>query len=416
MKRYDDIILDHLLNKYEASCLYERKNQRNLTIAVKLNKNVIPEYFDQTKTTYAIIDDQLKALEQNGLIQLVWGKCNKHIIEQCRLNVEAADRAYAILGRIPKRIKEQGLEETIAKVRACSEGTLGDETLNNYLGYIEERLHSGKSIKAELDINDLRGFENVCSLLNAIECNKEECFLRELSVKAFRDSKIAEKYIAKAVGVLRRFSKTVIGLSSAADMSDEEILEEYGVFRNPSWIMLKGSGDLRVGNAELNLEKFPHGIGMAGIDAAEIKWHKDNDPTKVLTIENLTSFHRFTGNDTLCVYLGGFADRYQRSLLKNIYEIYPDSKYIHFGDIDCGGFYIWKALCEETGIPFGLAKMDSDTYSEKYTEGKPLSENDRKRLEKMKTDPFFRQQWGLFDIMLEKGFKIEQECIELALI
>lgn len=73
-------------------------------------------------------------------------------------------------------------------------------------------------------------------------------------------------------------------------------------------------------------------------------------------------------------------------------------------------------MCEETGIPFGLIKMDSDTYSEKYTEGKPLSENDRKRLEKMKTDPFFRQQWGLFDIMLEKGFKIEQECIELALI
>ncbi|MDO5775316.1 MAG: DUF2220 family protein [Eubacteriales bacterium] len=416
MKRYDDIILDHLLDKYEASCLYEGKNQRNLTIAVKLNKNVIPEYFDQTKTTYAIIDDQLKALEQNGLIQLVWGKCNKHIIEQCRLNVEAADRAYAILGRIPKRIKEQGLEETIAKVRDCSEGTLGAETVNNYLRYIEERLHSGKSVKAELDINDLRGFENVCSLLNAIECNKEECFLRELSVKAFRDSKIAEKYIAKAVGVLRRFSKTVTGLSSASDMSDEEILEEYGVFRNPSWIMLKGSGDLRVGNADLNLEKFTHGIGMAGIDAAEIKWHRDNAPTKVLTIENLTSFHRFIGTDILCVYLGGFADRYQRSLLKNIYEIYPDSEYIHFGDIDCGGFYIWKALCEETGIPFGLTKMDSDTYSEKYTEGKPLSENDRKRLEKMKTDPFFRQQWGLFDIMLEKGFKIEQECIELALI
>ena len=416
MKRYDDIILDHLLNKYEASCLYEGKNQRNLTIAVKLNKNVIPEYFDQTKTTYAIIDDQLKALEQNGLIQLVWGKCNKHIIEQCRLNVEAADRAYAILGRIPKRIKEQGLEETIAKVRNCSEGTLGAETVNNYLRYIEERLHSGKSIKAELDINDLRGFENVCSLLNSIECNKDECFLRELSIKAFRDSKTAEKYIAKAVGVLRRFSKTVTGLSSAADMSDEEILEEYGVFRNPSWIMLKGSGYLRVGNADINLEKFPHGIGMAGIDATEIKWCRDDAPTKVLTIENLTSFHRFIGSDTLCVYLGGFADRYQRSLLKNIYEIYPNSEYIHFGDIDCGGFYIWKALCEETGIPFGLIKMDSYTYSEKYTEGKPLSENDKKRLEKMKTDPFFRQQWGLFDIMLEKGFKIEQECIELALI
>ena len=155
---------------------------------------------------------------------------------------------------------------------------------------------------------------------------------------------------------------------------------------------------------------------MAGIDAAEIKWCRDNAPKKVLTIENLTSFHRFIGNDTLCVYLGGFADRYQRSLLKNIYEIYPNAEYIHFGDIDCGGFYIWKALCEETGIPFRLIKMDSDTYSEKYTEGKALTENDRKRLEKMKTDPFFRQQWSLFDIILKKGFKIEQECIELALI
>lgn len=75
-------------------------------------------------------------------------------------------------------------------------------------------------------------------------------------------------------------------------------------------------------------------------------------------------------------------------------------------------------LCEETGIPFGLTKMDSDTYSEKYTEGKPLSENDRKRLEKMKTDPFFRQQRRLFDIIiLKKGVKIEYNtCIEMALI
>ena len=44
--------------------------------------------------------------------------------------------------------------------------------------------------------------------------------------------------------------------------------------------------------------------------------------------------------------------------LKKLAEAYPDACFMHSGDIDCGGFMIWKSRCEGTGIPFETYKMD----------------------------------------------------------
>jgi len=88
-------------------------------------------------------------------------------------------------------------------------------------------------------------------------------------------------------------------------------------------------------------------------------------------------------------------------------------KYYHFGDIDCGGFRIWKDLCKKTEIPFGLLGMDCDTYRRYLKFGRDLTELDKKTLQRMLEDPFFEGQRELFQMMLEKGKKLEQECVEM---
>lgn len=411
MKRYDERLLGLLLDRYESSLLYDGKNQVNVSIAVKLTKSIIPEYYDQTGTEYTVIDEQLTAMEQAGLIHLIWGKNNKHIIEKCELNISEAGKAYALLKRVPKHDKEKRLCKLITGLRS----ECGSRTAERYISYIEERLKGGKSLRAELDLDSTDGFLQTVRLVNAIELNTEECFVRELSIKIFHDSKTAEQYMARAVNVLKRFSETVEGLTAVSDMSDEDILAEYNVYKNPSWVMMKGSGSLRLGADIIGLRSLPLGMGIAGADLGRIAWSAENAPRRVLTIENLTSFHRWKDKsaDTICIYLGGFANRYRRELLVQLKAVYPESEYVHFGDIDCGGFYIWKALCKETGISFGLIGMDEECYLEHLSDGRPLTENDRKNLAKMKEDDFFGAQHKLFDLMLEKGLKTEQECVEI---
>ncbi len=411
MKRYDDRILARLLDRYEGSLLYEGRNQVQVSIAVKLTRAVLPEYFDETCTEYTVIDEQLTALEQEGLIRLDWGRTSKHIIERCILNVEAADRAYARLHRTPKREKEQKLSAMLSALQhQCPAASV-----QTYLQYIEQRLQEGKSVRAELDLDEPESFRTLCILVDAIEQNAEECFLRELSVRTFRDSKVAEQYMGKAVSVLRRYSERIARLAASDDMSDEDILAEYNVYRNPSWLLMKGSGQLVIDGMSMALSSLPLGFGIAGADVEKLSWDPLQAPRRVLTIENLTSFHRWRDRqrDTLCIYLGGFANRYRRTLLMQLQARYPDAEYVHFGDIDCGGFLIWKALCEGTGISFGLAAMDEATYLRFCGEGRPLTEHDRRTLDRMKADPFFAGQCRLFDRMLSTGMKLEQECIEL---
>ena len=116
MKRYDEKILNKLLDRYESSLLYTGKNQVNITIALPIQKSVLPEYFDETSLQYDVIHEQLEALEEKGYVRLVWKhKKRGHILEKCELVTEAADAVYAYLRRTPRTEKEQKIKE-IAEV------------------------------------------------------------------------------------------------------------------------------------------------------------------------------------------------------------------------------------------------------------------------------------------------------------
>ena len=135
-----------------------------------------------------------------------------------------------------------------------------------------------------------------------------------------------------------------------------------------------------------------------------------------ITIENLTSFHQWNCDRTgkeLCIYLGGYHNRTKRQFLMKMYKAYPEAEYCHFGDMDCGGFRIWRDLCFKTGIAFRPLLMDSETYLKYLDLGRELTEVDRKTLASMMEDPFYKKQKELFGLMLKMGKKIEQECVEV---
>lgn len=411
MKRYDERILRALLDKYERSLLYTGKNQVNQTIAVSIQKKLLPEYFDESALQFEVIHQQLEVLEEQGYVRLVWkNKKRGHILEKCELVVDHAGAAYQLLRRKPKCQKEDEILEICEQYHGKVQG------LDDFLTWVNNRISSGETVRKYVDVDTPQEFRKLCELIFRILTNEEECFLRQFSIRYFHDSKIAEKEIGKAAHIIAEFC-CLNGLQT------EEILEEYNIYRNPSWLMMKGNVSFFRQNGEwrsrIDLSAFCGGIGISNQDIEEISWNRNLPMDWVVTIENLTSFHQFMcpkmeNKHMLILYLGGYHNHMKREFLKKLYAAYPKAEYVHFGDIDCGGFRIWKDLCVKTGIPFRTIYMDEKTYDRYQEWGRPLTQTDRKTLSEMLEDSFFDEQSELFLRMLECGVKIEQECVEQA--
>ena len=81
---------------------------------------------------------------------------------------------------------------------------------------------------------------------------------------------------------------------------------------------------------------------------------------------------------------------------------------MHFGDIDAGGFYILEHLKTKTGIPFQPYRMNAETLKKYKKQAVPLTEHDRKRLQKLRQNPVYSET---IRYMLENNIKLEQEHI-----
>ena len=411
MKRYDEMVLGYLLDRYERSLLYFGKNRINRAVTMSVSPKTLPEYFDESALQYEVIHQQLEMLEAGGYVRLLWkNKKTGHILERCELNLEHLEGSYALLRRKPKILKEQEILDI------CSAYQGKAKEMDRFLEWIEKQIQGGRSIQKYTDIDTPQDFARLCRLILSILMNESECFLRQFSIRHFHDSKLAEKDITRAVHIIAEFSEK----ERFSDLETEEILAEYNIYRNPSWMMMKGNVKIRTqsgdSHMDIDLRLFEGGLGISNQDIDNICWDPASPVEKVVTVENLTSFYQWKLDESeavLCIYLGGYHNEVKRLFLQKLYRTYPDAEYRHFGDIDCGGFRIWKNLCVKTGIPFIPIYMDLVTYNKYFQWGRKLTEQDKKTLNAMKKDSFFREQKELFERMLEQGRKIEQECVEV---
>ena len=329
MKRYDERVLGYLLDRYERSLIYSGKNKRNRTISMTVSSKTLPEYFDESAFQYETIHQQLEKLEADGYVRLIWkNKKRGHILEKCELNLEYLDGAYSLLRRKPKTIKEQEI------LNICRDYQGKKAELDRFLDWVRKRMQNGESIQKYTDMDTPQDLERLCRLILSILTNDSECFLRQFSIRHFHDSKTAEKDIGRAVRVIAEFS----GKEELADLEPEEILAEYNIYRNPSWLMMKGNGKIQILSGglptDIELGLFGGGLGISNQDIDNICWDSAFPIEKVVTVENLTSFHQWKLEKhaaVLCIYLGGYHNQAKRRFLQKLYTAYPDAEYRHFG-------------------------------------------------------------------------------------
>lgn len=403
MQQIENKILNQLLDRYENSKLSRNENTRAIHITYSFRKNTIPQYFDESSNAADEINSVMMELQREKIINIVWknGKIDG-IIDKVVLQEDAVGVVYKRLGRISKLSAEKDAEALLNRMQNKISGNITIAFLNRML----DRIETGKSVKEYFDIIDLKQAENLIYALDCIENNQKDCYVREFSIEYFQDSKMFEQLIPKVCHVIREEREEF------SEFENEEILAEYFIYKNPGYVYIKGNAFLVTSNEKmLDISILPDGIGFAISRNTMVRVVPSESIREVYTIENLTSFYRFHKENSLVIYLGGYHNKVRQLLLLQIYEILPNAKYYHFGDIDVGEFQIFYHLCEKTRIPFQTYKMDMQTMKqyEKYT--KLLTVNDRKRLQKLMETKLSEEEKRLAQYMLEHNIKLEQECI-----
>lgn len=253
---------------------------------------------------------------------------------------------------------------------------------------------------------NLDELEDLFKTLAFLEKNERPLYFRELSMELFGNSKYFEKKVLKGVcGILHKYNP----VEEDEGILEDEILENYHVFKEPQTIRMQGNFQLKIKGKVVDGSVFAGGIEFTSEDLQGLE-QVSVVAKNFLTVENLTSFLRHRPKDVVTFYLGGYANRFQRDFLKKVYADNPSVRYLHFGDIDAGGLWILDHLRRVTGIPFVPYHMAVEDLQNPQFQNclNSLTEEDRHRLENLR----LKQEYSeLADYMLTHNIKLEQEII-----
>ena len=383
-------ILNELLDLYEKSKTFLGENKNRQTFKVTVSK-LFQKYDDDSEyELYKEINQNLDTLKKKGFITTKAEKSGK--IRSVSLEENAIEQVYEYIKRTPKADRNNQIIELWDNYN-----DLQDDLFSPLREYIKEqkiRISTNKAV--QFFDGSFVDYEDLLNAVKAVLSNQNEIFIRELSVKLFNNSKRLEAI----ENTVRSF------LYKYGEYDDKDtVLEEHNIIKTPTYVMVKGNGILHCGET-IDLSKIKGDIGLSTQtlkDLSEVELNGAN----VITIENLTNFHKYHSDNELVIYLGGFHNSIKRDFIRLVEKCNPKTVFKHFGDIDAGGIYILEHLKRKTGINFIPYNMDIYTLEKNKDHWINLTENDKNRLSLIadKTNDYKE----IIDYMLKNNCKLEQE-------
>ena len=392
---YKKVILDGLLKKFN------KRYAQNITTKRRIILKPVEVYKDYVKNNADLaekqaINETVSILKDMGFITVDYLKFSDDI-EKIYLSEEHIDSLYGYLN------DEYGvvLQSTILKqvYKIVEKYRCTGEIVQKYCENILVQIQDPRCVIVPERIE-----ENL-KMFRFLENNKENLYVREVSMLIYGDSKWFEN---NNYGEVCSFLRTATGRTREEGERDDAILSCFYVTPVEQEITLKGNWTIEWEQYILDISKFQGGIAIASSDVQRIKNINVNSE-RVMTIENKTSFQRLKDEDTAMMYLGGFANRYQIEFLKKVILDNPFVSYHHFGDIDIGGFLIHKHLCRETAKKFELYCMGIQQLCDKRFSHclRELTDNDMSRLGTLMEEPYY----DVIKYMQEHNVKLEQEIV-----
>ena len=381
-------ILNSLLDKYEKSKSFTGDNKVRQSFCLTV-KSLFPEYEDQSDfETFQKVNEAIDFLVKQQLITATINRAR--VCSKVCLVEENLEAIYIYLNRLSKRAVNQSLLQLLEAYADRN------PVLKCFCQEQAQRIQSNKPVSFFND--DISDFENLLRALDEVMKIEKETFIRDFSVRVFRDSKVFERLSQRVIGILFEYG----------DFPEkEQVLSELNLIKNPTYVNCKGAAVIELAGQALDLNRLTGDLAISSAMLADVNQITITGKS-VMTIENLTSFHRVNQPDTLMIYLGGFHNQIRRDFVRKIADHNPEVSFFHFGDIDAGGFYIFEHLRQQTGVDFKPYHMDRETLLQYRRYTKKLTENDRKRLKKLVCGRFK----DVIDYMLEHDCKLEQEAID----
>ncbi len=394
---YSKDIISRLLDIYERRNGYAKKPEELRTIQFELSKEypVYRDRYDNEK--YRDINVAIEKNVAAGLIIAEKDQIGRY--SKIKLNITKIDECYALIERtgIPDRCKK--VLSVLEKVD-CTESNLIGQIVNDFC----ERIKAYKKLPYDLGY-DAGHVTEVFRVLVAVSKLTSETYIRNFSTALFKDSKRFQREYRQTIeNILFDYTEDVV--------EKKDILGYYNLYENPTYVLIKGNARISFNESVIELAEMPGGIALsndslAGIQRITVK------ADKVITVENLTTYHDCDESDAVYIYLGGYHNTSKQQLLELVYEYNRDKDYYHEGDLDVYGFLILKNLITKTQIPFKPLLMDVETIERFYRAGlyKNLTARDRKVIE-LKKDGQLSSYKDVLEYMLTNDCKVEQESIK----
>ena len=410
-KEWKEQLLSKLLDQYEKSVTYAGENKVKQVFSVKpsdifkgYNKDILPpEQIFQEKEFERLI----RQMESELLIHVV--PPNTGILRQICAVPERWEDYYACLNRTEKNILKKRLEEVYHRFCQCdlleAYGKEKLQTLKN------SRARKLDEKKVEKEITEAEAIWNLVQFLKENQEKQRTTLEREMSKAVLHDSKQWEKiYRKKVCGILEHTGRYDEPLAELEEERERQtaLLEEFYIYSNPAYIYLKGDARICLEDGrELRIyHDLPMSIPFETFQKAKSIQIRD---AALMTVENLTSFHRLEREHIFYLFLSGYHTRTKQALLQRIARENPGLSWYHFGDLDPDGLAIAGHLIRKTGLPFQLCAMGVQELQRFQTYAKPLEAPDRAKAEAMiKQGSSYA---GILRYMLEHNCKLEQEII-----
>ena len=398
MKDYYKLILSEFLDIYERRELYINR-QENVRVVQVIPEKEFKEYTDRyNHESYREINVAIEKIVRERFAEADCDATGKYL--KVKLIVSQINRIYEILKKKPIPLLCEKMRKTLIKV-----DSQGNELIMNFCKDQLVLLEEYKKLPYEIEYDNER-LEKVVRTLHAIMDLKQETYIRNFSTALYRDSKEFQKNMRNTIqNILYDYSDIVV--------EKERILEMYYLFDNPTYVMIKGNAVLEVGITKIILAEINGGIAIPNAALKDIN-HCKICTDKVVTVENLTTFHDTDEEEGVIIYLGGFHNETKQRLLELIYSQNGEVRYFHKGDLDVYGFAILENLKGKTGIPFEPLEMDLETLKKFYQCGlyKKLTAADKKA---MKLNNLLKYK-DVFDFMILHDCKVEQESVKAVML
>lgn len=393
-------LLNALLDKYERSKTHEGNNLVSQNFSV--DPVVIwPEYVSDFANIEQVKDFEtdMYQLQSIGLITI---REKNGVITKL---IACSDKLADYYNLLQRRRKKDIVQEQIVFFEQW--GKKGNPLIHSFCNEQIERIVAGKKPTYTIEVS-----EKLLQILEFILENNDELLERELSILLLADSKaFEEKYRNKICKMLRTYMDFEEKLTGIDDVREQEkvILEEFKIYTNPSYVYLKGQITISLEDGKkISIDSAPMAVSS---DLLKKMVSITIEGEKVVTVENLTSFHRVNDENCAYIYLAGYHNSEKQMLLKRINTENPNKTWFHFGDIDPDGFYILEHLRKGTGIDFTPLYMSTKELKayDKYC--KSLNNNDRVKAKNLIQSGHYTE---VLQYMLENNCKLEQEIISFS--